>query len=70
MSEEWRKFLKKLKNETKIFLLKLMRSDAEQTMQQINVTEYGVRREELESMFQELIKNYETLFHIFAFFKP
>jgi len=37
-------------------MFKLMRSYAEQTMQQINVTEFGVRREELESMFQELIK--------------
>jgi len=46
-----------------------VRSDAEQTMQQINVTEFGVRREELESRFQELIRKYETLFHIFAFFK-
>lgn len=44
-----------------------MRSDVEQTMQQINVTESGVRREELESRFQELIRKYETLFHIFAF---
>ena len=37
-------------------MFKLMRSYAEQTMQQINVTEFGVRREEIESMFQEIIK--------------
>jgi len=37
-------------------------------MQQINITEFGVRREELESKFQELIRKYETPFHVFAFF--
>jgi hypothetical protein len=39
-------------------------------MQQINVTEFGVRREELKSRFQELIRKCEALVHVFAFFKP
>jgi hypothetical protein len=56
--------LKKLNNGVKFFLFYFVRHGAEQTMQQINVTE----REQSKSRFQEFIRKYEIFFHISAIF--